>query len=381
MKPQSYEIGTVDGHARNDDGNVVLVRTSICGQHIPLPIVLKSFLEQKGIFNTMTEYLQSLSNDTSGKVLNFVQDELWQKLKAPFADKIVFLINLEFDDYEPDNPLGSHHGDHSLGGLYASLPCLPPELFSVLDNMFLVCIFESKYRKIFGNDAVFYPAIADLTSLEEEGISINVDGVIYQVYFCFSVMVGDNLGNNGIMGIIEGFRGNYYCRTCTLHRDVAAHHCGPVRDGKLRNVENYNDDVATNYATQTGLKEAWNRVPSYHSTVNKYVEPMHDILGGALKYDVCSILWYFIAVRNYFDITTLSERIDGFDYGPGEQGNKPPTSNFSLDKLQFCTINLSASEMLCLTRNLGQMIGDLVPEDSNVWKMYLTLREIVEFVT
>jgi hypothetical protein len=32
---------------------------------------------------------------------------------------------------------------------------------------------------------------------------------------------------------------------------------------------------------------------------------------------------------------------------------------------------MSASEMLCFTRQLGVMIGSLIPIDSKVWQLYI----------
>ena len=127
-------------------------------------------------------------------------------------------LNIEFDDYEPDNGMGSHQGEHSLGGLYAKLMCLPPQFQSSLDNMFLLSIFESKHRKTFQNAAAFAPAIEELTFLEEEGISINTDDGPMQVYFCFSMIIADNKGNNSIQGFVECFTANYFCRICKMHR-------------------------------------------------------------------------------------------------------------------------------------------------------------------
>jgi len=42
---------------------------------------------------------------------------------------------------------------------------------------------------------------------------------------------------------------------------------------------------------------------------------------------------------------------------------------------------MSASEMLCFSRHLGVMIGDLVPVDSEIWQLYILLRKIIEIVT
>lgn len=42
---------------------------------------------------------------------------------------------------------------------------------------------------------------------------------------------------------------------------------------------------------------------------------------------------------------------------------------------------MSASEMLCFSRHLGVVIGDLVPIDSEIWQLYILLRKIIEIVT
>lgn len=138
-----------------------------------------------------------------------------------------------------------------------------------------------------------------------------------------------------------------------------------------------------NNSELTGIKEecVLNEVPHYHCAKNIYCDVCHDIYQGMLKYDLCSILYNLIVVRGYFSLETLCERIEGFDYGPAEKGNKPPTSHITKDKLESCSLNLSASEMLCLGRYLGEMIGDLVPLDNKIWKFYKIVREILEIVT
>lgn len=45
-------------------------------------------------------------------------------------NKIALPLLIYFDDFEVDNPLGSHAGIHKLGGVYVSLPFLPPHYVS-----------------------------------------------------------------------------------------------------------------------------------------------------------------------------------------------------------------------------------------------------------
>lgn len=39
---------------------------------------------------------------------------------------------------------------------------------------------------------------------------------------------------------------------------------------------------------------------------------------------------------------------------------------------------MSASEMLCLVRYFALIIGDLVPRNNEVWRLYILLRKIVD---
>ena len=41
----------------------------------------------------------------------------------------------------------------------------------------------------------------------------------------------------------------------------------------------------------------------------------------------------------------------------------------------------SAAESLCLARYLGLIIGDLIPMGNEHWKLYLTIRKMVDIVT
>ena len=78
---------------------------------------------------------------------NFVQGSLWRnKVKNNFADKTVFPLFVYFDDYEINNPLWSHKTIHKLGAVYYSIPCLPPEVNSLIENIFVGGSFHSWVR-------------------------------------------------------------------------------------------------------------------------------------------------------------------------------------------------------------------------------------------
>ena len=76
------------------------------------------------------------------------------------------------DEYENNNPLGSHKGLSKCLGIYAQIPCLPPEYIAKVENIFLFILLNSLDYKIFKNEKVFQKMISELKYLRDEGVSI-----------------------------------------------------------------------------------------------------------------------------------------------------------------------------------------------------------------
>ena len=88
------------------------------------------------------------------------------------------------------------------------------------------------------------------------------------------------------------------------------------------------------------------------------------------------IIHIFIVQRQYFDIATFASRVERFDYGSLEIGNHPPGHEITLERVASGSLKISASEMMCFSRNFCEMFGDLIPDDDGVWKLHLILREM-----
>ena len=152
-------------------------------------------------------------------ISNFIQCEFWSNLKQTFdPSKIILRLYLFFDDYETGNPLGSHAGLNKVGAVYASIACLPPRYQSKLENIFTFLLFNTLDRKHLGNHAVLREAINELEFLEEGGITLNVDGLDYNLHFRFVLLLGDNLGLHTLLGFVESFRANFFCRICLINK-------------------------------------------------------------------------------------------------------------------------------------------------------------------
>lgn len=147
---------------------------------------------------------------------------------------------------------------------------------------------------------------------------------------------------------------------------------------KLRCIENYDYDLLNQNVSKTGLKEnsIWNRLLDFHVTANFSVNCFHDILEGVCHYDLISIL------KNLFQqkvlcLSDLNRRIEIFNFGV-HSINKPPL--FNKDFLEKNKIRVSGSEMFVLIVYLPMIIGDLVSNRSNEWKLLIALREIISIV-
>lgn len=104
------------------------------------------------------EYVNSLN--CSHKIIsNLIQGSHWKsKLASHESTKIVFPLIIYYDDYENNNPLGSHKGISKCGAVYLSIACLPKDFQSKIENIFLFILFNTLDRTAFKNSIIFEKA-------------------------------------------------------------------------------------------------------------------------------------------------------------------------------------------------------------------------------
>lgn len=374
IAPIQYCIGK--RRVRKDTGAFIAEKvTDVYSYFIPLRQVLQKFFELPDAFTATMDYINSLKESDSIK--NFIQSKLWYQKKNNFDnDAIVLPLFVYYDDWEVNNPLGSHSS--ALGGVYCYIPCLPPECISRLENIFLVLLFQSEDQKEFGNEPIFAPLIEELNYLEQNGIIITVNGNTHKIYFMLGLLFGDNLGLHTMCGFLQSFRANYACRFCKLHRTLCETTC-LEDEAVLRTRTSYATDVALKNSSLTGIKEkcVFNEIKSFHVIDNVYVDIMHDILEGIAHYDMIPIISHFIDIGD-FNLSNLNYSVQMFDYGPGVQ-NKPPY--IANDFATKSKLKMTASEILIFCRLFGVIIGHRIKSyDDPFWKLYLLLKEIIEFL-
>ncbi|XP_039310574.1 uncharacterized protein LOC120358896 isoform X1 [Solenopsis invicta] len=374
IAPIEYCIGK--RRVRKNTGSCIVERMKdVCSYFIPLTQTLQKFFELPNAFTAIIHYINLLRN--SDTITNFIQSKLWYDKRKNFEDDaIVFPLFIYYDDWEVNNPLGSH--STCLGGVYYYIPCLPPECVSRLENIFLALLFNTEDRKEFGNKQTFAPLIEELIVLEQVGITVTVNGNQYKIYFVLSLLLGDNLGLHAMCGFVESFRANYTCRFCKIHRNISQTTC-LEDDYILRTRESYNVDLASANCSINGIKEecVFHAITSFHVVDNAYVDIMHDVLEGIAHYDMIPITNHFIQIGD-FTLSGLNYSLQMFHYGPSIQNKPPSISDDFATKNKF---KMTASEMLTFCKLFGVIIGHKVKSYNDpFWKLYLLLKEIIEFI-
>lgn len=346
------------------------------GQIIELRQILKHFLELPNVFQDIVFHMQEKESSCDNNVCtSILQGNLWKEIRLKFANKIVFPLYLFYDDFEPNNPLGSKSGLCKIGAVYISVASVPVQYASLLENIFLAQLNFSADRVQYGNKNIFYKIIEELKYLETEGIEIQISSKNIRVYFTLLLILGDNLGLNSVLGFDESFQSHYFCRFCKTHKDETTSQTIENED-HIRTVNNYNrDSVSLSY----GIKEIciWHELPNFHVTNNLSCDIMHDLLEGVLRYDMAHIIGCLIK-KKFFSVEQLNERIKYFKFSDVDTGN--PIPSICSQHLKKKYIIMSASEMLGLTIYFGILVGDLIPSSEPVWDFYILLCNMLNII-
>lgn len=149
----------------------------------------------------------------SNLLSSYLNDSSWNYIYSMFPDKIVFPLFLYYDDAEMGNPIGSYSGVHKMDCIYYSVAALPPEYLLSLNNIFVSFLFHSadQGQSKINNKKMFTALIKELIDVQENGILLSTNVTIY---FTLGLVFGDNLGLNSILGFVESFSANFYCRIC-----------------------------------------------------------------------------------------------------------------------------------------------------------------------
>lgn len=369
--------------------NSSLTVTPVKMQVIPLSKIFHRLLSNEGYSKAILDYTRhcddmvtsSATIPNAPKCLeNVMQGSAWRDFisKNPNTPTSMTLpLLLYYDDFEVGNPLGSHAGVHKLGGVYVSLPALPPHMFSQLDNIFLLAIFHSKDRVSFGNKSVFSPCIKELNYLHSTGIFLDTNIFKGRIAFKTIALCSDNLGLNSALGFVESFSANFCCRMCNIGKEQM-HTAVRVVPELSRNMTSYREQLKLNNASLTGIKEecCWLALTGFQLFETPAVDVMHDLLEGTCRYTMTFVCNKYIR-DSLINPNIFKETLRSFDYGP--DSSSKPNNAVILDG-SHCRLKCSASEMIVFVRYFGLLIGRYIPAEDPIWQLYVLLRKILDIV-
>lgn len=346
-------------------------------QLVPIDLVLGKLLSVDHIYKGFSDYFNNI-NMPFEQMTNIVHGQNWQSKKFTQSEHELNLpLILYFDDFEVNNPLGSHVGIQKLGGVYLGLPFLPPYWVSQLNNIMMLAVFHASDRRNFGNRAIFQPIIKKLNHLSKNGITVSNEYFQGVVKFHIAGITGDNLGLNGILGFVESFISNSCCRVCSVEKSqlVKMH---TLDTNLLRNMDSYKRDLESNNCKKTGIKEkcVWFDMDGFSLFDTVSVDILHDYLEGCCRYVISYLVNYVVKVKKFVSLQVLQKKIFYFDYGP-DRTNKPSNILFD-DGTATIKLKCSGSEMLVFVKYFGVIVGYYVPEDDRVWGLYILLRKLLD---
>ncbi|XP_051165298.1 uncharacterized protein LOC127284058 [Leptopilina boulardi] len=336
IRPQLFEIGKEPTYITKDDKSVIVEMKSIFAAYVPLKDTLQTVLSKPGILDSIIQYMDDLGADKK-YLRNVIQGDLWLK-KYHDPGKIIIPLHFYFDEFETRNPLGSHAGEEKLG---------------------------------------------DLHLLSTQGITLNLNGLNRTIFFQLIQVLGDNLGQNMICGFTDSFKFIRFCRICTA-TNTQCFEMIEEDESLLRDVKSYEKNIVEKNFSDSGLKEkcVFNEINKFDIGENKSLDFMHDVPEGVGVYTMSKIIEGLISTKE-ISLEVINNRIESFPLNEVEKSNRPRPIFYSVGKKggQKIKIRQSASEMMCLIRYFGLMVGNLVFEKNTYWKLYLVLRKMVGIMT
>lgn len=291
-------------------------------------------------------------------------------------------VQIFFDDFQVTSPLKTRL--HKVCGIYFIVHNFPSKFVSQLKNMYLISLCDSTVVENNGCNAILARLVADLNSLETEGILLDdgsvLKGTLVQVSF-------DNLGGQAIFGFAQSHNATYYCRICYSKKEQCKKITREIVE-KLRTQRLYNVNVAearnlldlhgkvdvkltlgiTNYCILNDLKY-------FHSIENRSQDVMHDMYEGAMPF-ILERLFKHFSSNKIIAIDGIAEKILSFDYGVLERRNVP--SPLFIGKKN---LNQNASQMHCLMKHIPFIFVDLLKiEDKKKRKIVHDAWKVIEYL-
>lgn len=123
----------------------------------------------------------------------------------------------------------------------------------------------------------------------------------------------------------------------------------------------------------TGLA-AWNEIRGFSPIKNVGPDAFHDLAEGVHHAEFSLALEHFIE-KKFITLDLFNRRLKTFDFGPCAANKHDVILRSHIDKQKFAW---TGAEMLLMMTIFPILLGDLIPEDDDYWKLLILLKQVTD---
>ncbi|XP_047134788.1 uncharacterized protein LOC136071646 [Hydra vulgaris] len=354
-------------------------------QYIPILPLLKKLVENEFIWNSMQRKLEKEESINTDLLSSYSDGFICKKHDLFKDDKYALRLHLYCDEFEVCNPIGAHCTVHKLSAFYFFLGNIEEQYISQLQNINLCILVKEKFIKKYKTyKQVLRPLIQDLLTLQNEGISVMINGKQIQLFGGVATISADNLSAHALAGFRRVFNSGRFCRQCMTsysEKNIVLTECS----AKLRTNEMHHYHLAAisgQGLISSSMYGVEKRCPlldlSYFSVIQSFPpDIMHDVLEGIIPQLIGLVLIKF-KEQHLITLEQINVELNIFEIGRNDKKNKPvPFVSRSGTSINFVG---SASQKFCMFCLLPFLIGNRIPKCNKHWLLYLQLRNIADYI-
>lgn len=268
---------------------------------------------------------------------------------------------------------------------FFSIGNLRQKFRSRLKCIFVAAVATNPVIQKHGMNLFLRPFVESMLMLSNNGLSVSIQGKPRHFKVSLLAFLADTLAAHSLGGFKESMSfAHRICRSCMATTEQIQSNF-LESDFELRTAAAHRSQLlqltGSTYASKSveyGINRPseLDKIPNFSVAENLPHDIMHDLFEGVVPYEMKLLLTHLVNAK-YFSIATLNDRIKRFDFGYIERSDIPsPLDEKTFMKNPAQKIRQSASKMWLLAIYLPLLIGDLVPEDCEIWDLYVLLLHI-----
>ena len=236
----------------------------------------------------------------------------------------------------------------------------------------------------YGYNSILSPLLEDLKKLENQGISVNFQGVLHRFKETVTMIIADNLVAHALGGFFCNFSTvERFCRFCNCRKSQLYENL-PVSTFVLRTKNAYDNNLRAvledpNLAVLYGIKDSspLNTLSYFHVADGLPPDLCHDLFEEFAVDGISNVVIAFIK-DSFFDLDDFNDIVLNFEYSGNDKNSKPQI--VKKKPLNSLKVKQTACQMWTLLRLLPLMVGHRMPRGNTVWGIYIKLLQIVEML-